>query len=45
MGIKPLYKQDFKTKMLIEEILKKYDFAPVVPFELSEDTVENRPYR
>jgi hypothetical protein len=25
--------------MLIEEILKKYDFAPVVPFELSEGTL------
>ena len=39
MGLKPLYIQDFKTKMLIEEILNKYDFAPVVPFELSEDTL------
>jgi murein DD-endopeptidase MepM/ murein hydrolase activator NlpD len=25
--------------MLIEEILRKYDFAPVVPFDLSKDTL------
>ncbi len=37
MGLKPLYKQDFETKMLLEEILRKYDFASVVPFDLSKE--------